>query len=519
MAQLLSLWTALDARRRVIVTLAALAAIAAVVGLAQVATTPRMALLYSGLDPAAAGEVIAALEESSTAYEVRDSGIYVASTDRDRIRMTLAARGLPAAGAAGYELLDELTGFGTTSQMFDAAYWRAREGELARTILATPGVRSARVHIAVPPKQPFARNAPTTASVTVTMSGNGLDAGHAKAIRYLVASAVAGLAPEQVSVIDSAAGVILQAGSGDSPDPLGDGGDSRAEQMKANVERLLEARVGPGRAVVEIMIDADMDSQTIVERVIDPSSRVAISSDTEETSDSQQGSDSGAVTVASNLPSGDAGNQGGSSSSASSQTRERLNFEVSETRRERVIQPGQIRRITAAVLVDGIATEAAGGDRNWAPRSEEELASLRALVESAIGFDAARGDVVTLQSLEFPQAGSGGTVADSGSGILSTVTSYVPSALLALVALVLGLFVVRPILLRSPSADAGDPVLVGAGEVVEGSSGHSDRTQSLPSPQDSKVTNLRKVITERYDESADVLRRWIEAPDKTKEQG
>ena len=95
-------------------------------------------MLYSGLDSAAAGEVVAELEAEGVAFEVEGAAIMVDAAARDRIRMQLAAKGLPAGGPAGYEILDSLSGFGTTSQMFDAAYWRAKEGELARTITGSP---------------------------------------------------------------------------------------------------------------------------------------------------------------------------------------------------------------------------------------------------------------------------------------------------------------------------------------------------------------------------------------------
>ncbi len=106
------------------------------------ASQPDMALLFAGLEPAASGEVIAALEQQGVPYEVRGPAVYVPSTQRDVLRMTLASEGLPQTAGQGYELLDSLTGFGTTAQMFDAAYLRAKEGELARTILASPGIRS-----------------------------------------------------------------------------------------------------------------------------------------------------------------------------------------------------------------------------------------------------------------------------------------------------------------------------------------------------------------------------------------
>ena len=263
-------------------------------------------MLYSGLDAAAAGEVVAELEAEGVAFEVdgrRDPGRRAA---RDRIRMQLAAKGLPAGGPAGYEILDSLSGFGTTSQMFDAAYWRAKEGELARTITGSPNVRAARVHLANPVSQPFSRTPAGSASVTVTMARGELDRGQAEAIRYLVSSAVAG----------------DRAGGG--------GGDRRGARAWCSPARTTRSTGGrrartsaprrcaptssacsrrgsaPGRAIVEVNVDADMDSQTITERTIDPDSRVAISSETEESSENATGSAPG-VTVASNLPDGDVG--------------------------------------------------------------------------------------------------------------------------------------------------------------------------------------------------------------------
>lgn len=132
MQQVLSFWSMLDMRRRAIVVAATVAMFAAILALTRVASAPSMTLLYAGLEPAAAGEVVAALDQWAVSYEVRGDSIWVDGAQRDQLRMALAADGLPASGGAGYELLDSLSGFGTTSQMFDAAYLRAKEGELAR---------------------------------------------------------------------------------------------------------------------------------------------------------------------------------------------------------------------------------------------------------------------------------------------------------------------------------------------------------------------------------------------------
>ena len=162
--------------------------------------------------------------------------------------MALAAKGLPAGGPAGYEILDGLSGFGTTSQMFDAAYWRAKEGELARTITGSPNVRAARVHLANPVSQPFSRTPAGSASVTVTMARGELDRGQAEAIRYLVSSAVAGVAPEAVAVIDSARGVVLAGKDG----PAQPAASPSAERPRRDAARQHPApargarRAGPG---------------------------------------------------------------------------------------------------------------------------------------------------------------------------------------------------------------------------------------------------------------------------------
>ncbi|MEY4306055.1 MAG: flagellar M-ring protein FliF, partial [Pseudomonadota bacterium] len=146
MQNLIQLWQGLDGKKRAIVAGATMAVFLAVLAIAQFAGKPGMSLLYAGLQGAAAGDVVAALEQEGVTFEVRGDSIYVDSTRRDSLRMVLAGQGLPANSGTGYELLDGLSGFGTTSQMFDAAYWRAKEGEIARTILANPLIRAARVH-------------------------------------------------------------------------------------------------------------------------------------------------------------------------------------------------------------------------------------------------------------------------------------------------------------------------------------------------------------------------------------
>ncbi|GAB4261063.1 MAG: flagellar basal-body MS-ring/collar protein FliF [Pararhodobacter sp.] len=525
MEQLQSVWNALEPRRRLIAVVATLGVFAAVLALARLATQPGMALLYAGLEGAQAGEVIQALDQRGLAYEVRGDAIYVDSSMRDETRMALAAQGLPANSSTGYELLDGLTGFGTTAQMFDAAYWRAKEGELARTIMASPHVRFARVHIAHSTTQPFRRDQQASASVTVTPAGAPLTPAQAQALRFLVASAVAGLGPEGVAVIDSNGGMILS----DDQTPTAQGQD-RADILRRNVERLLEARVGAGRAVVEVNVETVTDRETIVERLIDPSTRAAVSQETEERNATETNTRGAGVTVASNLPDGDAAGGEGRSESREVTSRERTNWEVSETSREVERGPGAIRRLTVAVLVDGVRTPDADGVLQWAPRPDEELQALRELVASAVGYDEARGDVITLRSLPFePVPDLVGTAADSGwlGAADLDVMGLIRLAALAAVVLFLGLFVLRPLLRPAPReedtgllpgvAAAGLPVSAGAvltGEIDDGPQAALRDIEDGAAPAQDPIERMRQLIADRQDETLEILRHWMEEPEE-----
>lgn len=541
MQQFLKVWSQLGLRRQGIVLAATAAMFLAILAMSRMVSAPSMTLLYAGLESGAAGDVVRALEQRGTAYEVRGGAIFVDSAQRDELRLTLASEGLPANGNRGYELLDSLTGFGTTSQMFDAAYWRAKEGELARTLVASPRIALARVHIASTGGNPFQRGTQPKASVSLTPRGGPIDASQARAVRYLVASAVAGLAPEDVAVIDANGSLI---GPGEEA-PTALGGEDRAKILRDRVARLLEARVGFGNAVVEVSVDTVTESEEIRERIFDPEGRVAISTDTEETTRASEGGAGGEVTVASNLPDRE-GAEGGGGSSQDSETRERVNYEVSETERAVIRAPGAVRRITVAVLVNDLVSRDAEGTVILTPRPEEELAALRDLVSSAVGFDAERGDIITIKSMALQSPPPTGTGAESPllGAMDIDLMSALQMAILALVTLILGLFVVRPLLARPPAvasppalpaataagegagapegtpseADAGDPSLglpaLGAPGLPPEELGDLPAFPDLGTAAEDPVARLRGLIEERQQETVEILRGWLEQGDR-----
>lgn len=542
--QVVDTWNALALKKKIMAGVAALGALLAIVMLGNLAARPSLSLLYAGLENGAAGEIVRALEQRGVAYEIRGDSIFVPNAQRDELRLTLASEGLPANSTQGYELLDSLTGFGTTSQMFDAAYWRAKEGELARTIVANPVISGARVHIANAQSNPFRREMGATASVFVTTTSGALDVQQAKALRFLISSAVPGMEPEDVSIIDSVGGLI----QGADDKVAANVGDEKSLALKDRVTRLIEARVGQGNAVVEVSVETVTESESVRERVLDPASRVAISTDTEELSNNSNEAGGGDVTVASNLPNGDAGAEG-QSNSQNSETRERINYEVSETERQITRAPGAIKRLTVAVLVNGQTNTAADGTQEFSPLPDAELESLRELVAAAVGFEDSRGDEITIRSMPFEPTEITGTSATAGfwSSVPFDPLALLQIGVLACVSLILGLFVVRPILMKPPAApmlaltggapsdapeqsfagpDTTEPVAL-TGEIDDGSGQFSpitvadpalargDNGDLLPRDNGDSVDRLRKAISERREETVEILRGWL---DETEEK-
>ncbi|MGR3541886.1 MAG: flagellar basal-body MS-ring/collar protein FliF [Hasllibacter sp.] len=512
--QLPTLPPALDGKGRIAIAVAGLAATLAVLALAWGGTGPRMALLYGGLDNAAAGEVLTALEARGIPHEVSAGAIHVPEAERDRLRLQLAAEGLPDAGIAGYEILEGLSGLATTDRMFDAAYWRAREGELARTIAAAMPGLAVRVHLSAAPARGLAPRQDPSASVSLT--GGGLPSPpRLDAIRHLVAASVPGLRPEAVALIGPDGRL-----AGDATDRAG---YEQGEAIAARARRILEARVGPGRAVVEVGLDVVAESETLRERTIDPDSRTVISVESE-AEESEGPAGGGTVTVASNLPDGqDAG--GGGGVRADSRTLERTNYEVSETERTVERGPGGVRRLTVAVLIDLDRDEAG----QPVPRPETELEALRLLVASAVGLDEARGDSLTLHAMAFGDPANDGTTAEAVAPSSPWPLETLVRAGAVLLSIVLtGLFVLRPILAGRPNGPPAlppaevTPPLVPVADAAPASGqtpalAPGTAPPSLPAPVTeapptplSPDEELTRRIAERPRESVALLGRWLE---------
>lgn len=484
--------------RQIMLGASVLAVVAAMTFMVRGAMQPPMALLYSGLAPTHAGDIIQELEQRDVKYEIRSGAIFVSSTARDRVRFDLAQQGLPKQAIQGYELLDDVNGFSVTSEMYNASYWRAKEGELTRTILAIPGVQAARVHIGANLRSGFSRHSSSqTASVTLS-AARDLSQNQAEAIQYLVALAVAGLNPDDVAVIDSRYGILAGPNVDKSNQPAVVAED-QSNAMESKILRLLTARVGEGNAEVSVSVDVTRARELVSSVQFDPDSRVIRQRTTNDTSESREGGN-GALTVASNLPQEGGQNAGGASTNAKNST-ESVAYELNEVRRETEKLPGEIKRVSVAVLLNQDAIEFGDAQPDIAQALQEISAEFEQLIASAAGLNFDRGDTITVELMPFKQPIEEELI--TAPGLISQLMerhlwSAIQALLLSLVAIVLGLFVIRPMFRAAPMG----------GTDGENEEGGSAQLETDP------IEYLKEYTRERETETAAILQEWLNVDQK-----
>lgn len=436
-------------------------------------TTPAMAPLFTGLDIRDSSAIVSQLESGGIPYELRGDGatIMVPSEQVARLRMTMAENGLPVGGGIGYEIFDKGDSLSATSFVQNINQLRALEGELARSIRGIDRVDTARVHLVIPERALFQRDreAPS-ASIVLKVRGD-LDAGQIRAIRHLVATAVEGLKPDRVSIVDET-GRLLADGSG-SEDGMGVADDRQVgfeRRLTDQVTRIVESVVGPGRTRVQVTAELDFNKVTQTQDLFDPESRVVRSTQTrEESTESNQAATDPGVTVGNQLPSANAQNSSSNNREQANKTEETVNYEISRTTKTEVIEGGRVKRVSVAVLVDGVYQPDASGNVAYAPRAQEDLDRIGALVRSAIGFDQQRGDVVEIVNLRFAE-GPSVPEAAADLGLMSLlaftkddIVRMIELGVLAILSILVLLFVVRPLVRRVLGPEA-EPAAAAGGE-------------------------------------------------------
>jgi len=429
-------------------------------------TAVPMTPLFTDLAFEDSAAIIRDLERQAIPYQTRNDGaiILVPKDAVTRLRMKLAESGLPKGGGVGYEIFDKSDALGATSFVQNINHLRALEGELARTIRSIDRVVAARVHLVLPERPLFSRERQEpSASIVLKLRGS-LEAQQVRAIRHLAASAVNGLKPGRVSIVDEA-GRLLADGADDSLSGLGAGADERKlafeRRLRENVETIVSSVVGPGRARVQLTADFDFNRITQTTDKFDPEGRVVRSSQTrEETANSSEARE-GQVTVGNELPGGQQNRQqqnDGGNKSDNRKSEEIVNYEISRTTKTEVIEGGRVNRISVAVLVDGTYARNANGESVYTPRDKEELDRIAALVRSAIGFDQRRGDQVEIVNLRFAELPQ--TFADTPKGWLSIgeftkddIMRGIELVVMGFLGLIVLFFVIRPLVRRIVTPD------------------------------------------------------------------
>jgi flagellar M-ring protein FliF len=380
------------------------------------ASVPQQALLYGDLDMADAARVVSQLEASAIPYHLGNGGtsVYVAADQVARTRVALAEHGLPSGGSVGYEIFDAGESLGTTNFQQNLNLVRALEGELGRTIRSIDTVKAARVHLVLPRRELFSREKPeASASVLLQMRGRTrLTPAQVTAVQHLIASAVSGLTPSRISIVDGQGTLLTEGTDGSDAVALAAGkADQRRRELENHlsrtVEQLLERIVGAGKVRAEVSADIDFDRINTSEEIFDPDGQVVRSTQSvEQKGSNTDGRGSPPVSVATNLPDANLAPAGAGAGSSSSENRseETVNYEISKKVVNHVREAGVIKRLSVAVLVDGTYGTAADGTHEYRPRSSDELEQLTGLVRSAVGFDTQRGDKVDVVSMRFADA-------------------------------------------------------------------------------------------------------------------
>ena len=420
-------------------------ALAVLAALAFVATrggsTSSMGFLFTDLDPAAAQSITEKLKAKGVDYRLSADGTSILAPQDKLAELRMAMAGDHLGGKIGYDVLDNEQSFGVSASRAKLNETRAIEGELGKSIESLDGVSKARVHIVMPERAMFATETrKSTAAVTVKTKGR-LSTEAVASIRYLVASSVPELAPEAVSVVDQTGALLARAGD------AGSAGGAEADErqtateakLRDEIESLLAPIVGMGKVRAEVSALIDRDQTREETTAFDPDKQVIGHQTTVESGD--QNAENNATTpqasVAGQLPDAQASPATGSGTSrktASTQNSEDTTYENSSTHTVTVRVPGQIKRLSIAVMVDG-------GPKGL---PAAQIQRLTRIVENAAGIDTKRGDSVVVESMPFT---AGDALAENKSGLLSLLPmDKVFSLIELLVIAVVGIIVLRMLL-------------------------------------------------------------------------
>jgi flagellar M-ring protein FliF len=511
-------------------------------------TEPPKTILFGGLEPRDAAAVTAKLDGMNVKYDAKGDGTILVPADQvTKLRMALAQDNLPAAGI-GYEIFDKSDAFGTTAFVQNINRLRAIEGELARSIQTIEGVQSARIHLVVPERQVFSRDEQTPSASVVLKTRTVMGRGQVAAIQHLVAAAVASLNPSRVAIVDDRGNLLAGGDDKTGADAMAANQEQSTtdyeDRLRQRIESIVTSVVGVGHVRVQVAADMNYNHTSTTSESYDPDSKVVRSTQTvEQNASDNSGTAQNAVSVANALPNAASATPGDSSKSASGRTEETTNYEISKKVTTSTQDGGDVKHLSVAVVVDGTVT-GEGTNAPYKPRTPAEMTQITSLVKTAMGFDQARGDQVQVSNMPFARMDvvAGETPAKP---LLGLEPSYwfkiIEAAIMCLTALLIGLFVARPLIGRmfapNPPSHTQPAQLTGTSPVAGAlpAPGQATGTASADAPaapllrvlpahpgldlsqiegqvRDSSVKKIGEVVNAHPDEALAIIRTWLHQP-------
>ncbi|HUE64066.1 MAG TPA: flagellar basal-body MS-ring/collar protein FliF [Rhizomicrobium sp.] len=507
-------------------------------------TEPPKTILFSGLESRDAAAVTTKLDGMAVKYDVKDGGTILVPADQvTKLRMALAQDNLPAAGV-GYEIFDKSDAFGTTAFVQNINHQRALEGELARSMQTIEGIQTARVHLVIPERQIFSRDDQQPSASVVLRTAGRLDRGQVLAIQHLVAAAVAGLSPDRVAIVDDRGNLLAGGDEKSGPDALARNQDEDTTNyengLRQRIESIVASVVGANHVQVQVAADINYNHTQTTSEDYNPDTKVVRSTQTIEQNSSNTSGNSNAVSVANALPNAQAQNSSDNSKDTSGRTEETTNYEISKKVTTSTVDGGDVKKLSVAVVVDGSGDSSAA----YKPRTPEEMSKITALVKSAMGFDASRGDQVQVTNMQFARADDSASGTPASKPVLGLDGAYwfkiIEAAILCVTALLIGLFVAKPLINRMFAAQAASvnrgrsaianvsPIagsLPSPAGVPAAAAEGGAPTIALPPPapsidisridgqvSNSSIKKVGEVVTAHPEEALAIIRTWLHQP-------
>ena len=443
---------------------------------------------YTHLAPEDAAAITGKLKEKRIPYRLEGGGsaIMVPAENVYDVRLSLAAAGLPRGGGVGYEIFDK-NDFGTTDFVQKLNYQRALQGELARTIKEFDEVSDAKVMIVLPKDSVFIEETkPPSASILLKLKSD-LNREKVDAVVHLVSSAIEGLTPGMVTVVDTTGRVLFKGTSEEEKvDMLANAQlnykNTVEKDLTERIQTMLERIVGKDKAIVRVTSEIDFDRVDVNEEVYDPDVQVIRSRKTSAEDIQKQHAATGKISSVNPVPADGSDGKSGDILENTKKQDETVNYEISRTVRRTTKPVAVLTRLSVAAVIDGKYVfetgETGESKRKHIPRSEAEMDQFRKIVEKAMGYNEDRDDQVSVECFPFSTVDDFSTPGDTQSGWEAFKKEYGRSMANGLLIILLFLLIIRPIMktVKEIQAAAKEP--------------------ALPAPEESGEENLLEAVEE-----------------------